>query len=40
MASTDPDAKKLLAEYRVVMPDPKLSRDELAALALWLGELR
>jgi mono/diheme cytochrome c family protein len=40
MAVTDPDAKKLLAEYRIVMPDPKLSPDELAALARWLGELR
>lgn len=40
MAVTDPDAKRLLAEYRIVMPDPKLSQDELRSLARWLGELR
>jgi cytochrome c oxidase cbb3-type subunit 2 len=40
MAVTDPDAKRLLAEYRIVMPDPKLSPEELKSLARWLAELR
>lgn len=40
MAATDPDAKKLLAEYRIVMPAPQLSPAELRALARWLAELR
>ena len=40
MASTDPDAKRLLAEYRVVMPTPRLTPDELGALSRWLAALR
>jgi mono/diheme cytochrome c family protein len=41
MASTDPDARRLLAEYnQVAMPDPRLSAEEIEALAGYLSTLR
>lgn len=40
MAATDPDAKALLREYQLIMPDPELSAGEVEALAGYLAGLR
>lgn len=39
MVRKDPDARKLFAEFRTVMPDPKLGEGDVDALSRWLSEL-
>ena len=40
MAATDPDAKALLREYQLIMPEPELSAAEVEALAGFLSGLK
>ncbi|HEX7901861.1 MAG TPA: c-type cytochrome [Planctomycetota bacterium] len=40
MAATDPDARRLLAEYKIAMPEPNLAEGEVGALAGYLSGLR
>ena len=40
MATSDPDAQRLLREYLVVMPEPDLAAPEIESLAGFLAGLR